>query len=147
MTAAVTPSEPAPAPTPEPTNTPEPEKVTPATALKPVGDATVYHSSNGKFYHRFSVCKGMSGSKAYKLSEITAKYKRCKTCDAPATDMVGKTCLWMDEKGLCHTSDECDKFEGNYSFILRDDALEQGKTGCPDCGADEYLVPGTVLGE
>ena len=139
--------EPTEAPTPEPTATPEPETVTPATTLKPVGEATVYHSSNGKFYHRFKVCKGMSGSKAFKLSEITSKYKRCKTCDAPATDMVGKTCLWMDEKGLCHTSDECDRFEGNYSFILRDDALEQGKTGCPDCGADEYLVPNTVLAE
>lgn len=139
--------EPTEEPTPEPTATPEAATVSPAATLKPAGDATVYHSSNGKFYHRFSVCKGMTGSSAYKLSEITSSYKRCKTCDAPDTALVGKTCLWMDEDGLCHTSDECEKFNGNYTLIERNDALTQGKSGCPDCGADEYLVPNTELAE
>ena len=142
--------------TPEPTDTPEPtgtptvapiETVTPSTALKPAGDATVYHSSNGKFYHRFKVCKGMSGSRAYKLSDITARFKRCKTCDAPDTAMVGQTCLWVDDDKVCHTSDECKQFKGNYQLVPRDDALKQGLTGCPDCGADEYLIPNTVLAE
>ena len=143
--------EPTEEPTPEPTlvpteePTPEPKVVTPSVTLKPVGDITVYHSSNGKFYHRQRVCKAMTGSNPYKLSEITAKYKRCKTCDAPDVAMVGKTCLYMDKDGLCHTADTCEKFNGDYTLILRDDALSQGKTGCPDCGADEYLVPGTVL--
>ena len=26
-------------------------------------------------------------------------------------------------------------------------ALEEGKSGCPDCGADEYLVPNTELAD
>ena len=121
--------------------------VSPATPLKAAGDATVYHSSNGRFYHRFSVCKGMTGSDPYKLSEITSKFRRCKTCNAPDTALVGQTCLWMDESELCHTSDTCEKFNGDYTLILRDEALAQGKTGCPDCGADEYLIPNTVLAE
>ena len=144
---AIVNAEPTPTPTPEPTPVPEAEKVSPATTLKPAGDAKVYHSSNGKFYHRRSVCQGMTGSKAYKLSEITSKYKRCKTCDAPDTALVGKACLWMDEDGLCHTSDECAKFKGAYTLIERDKALEEGKSGCPDCGADEYLVPNTELAD
>ena len=139
--------EPTPEPSEEPAETPtvEPTVVTPSVTLKPVGDITVYHSSNGKFYHRQRVCKAMTGSQPYKLSEITAKYKRCKTCDAPDVALVGETCLYMDKDGLCHTADTCEKFNGDYTLILRDDALSQGLTGCPDCGADEYLIPGTVL--
>lgn len=139
--------EPTPEPTAEPTPTPEAVKVSPAATLKPAGDATVYHSSNGKFYHKVSICKGMTGSSPYKLRDIDSSYKRCKTCDAPDTALVGKTCLWMDEDGLCHTTDECAKFNGAYTLIEREDALEQGLTGCPDCGGDEYLVPNTTLAE
>ena len=29
----------------------------------------------------------------------------------------------------------------------RDDALEQGLTGCTECGADEYLVPNSTLAQ
>ena len=119
--------------------------VTPSVPLKAVGDLIVYHSSNGRFYHRHEICKGMTGSSPYKLSEITSDYRRCNTCAAPDVGLVGKTCLWMDENGLCHTSDECAKFQGEYTLILRDEALSGGKTGCPDCGANEYLVPDTVL--
>ena len=149
---------PAPTGTPEPTNTPDPTEtpeptpepvrtVSPAVPLKAAGDATVYHSSNGKFYHRFNVCKGMTGSNPYKLSEITSKYRRCTRCNPPDIALVGETCLWEDENGLCHTADTCEKFSGDYTLILRDEALAQGKEGCPDCGADEYLIPNTVLGE
>jgi len=149
VTAVATP-EPTPEPAEaEPTPTPSPAAptvVTPTVTLKPVGQVVVYHSSNGKFYHRREVCKGMTGSKPYLLSEITSKYRRCTTCDAPDTAMVGKTCLWLDEDGLCHTSDSCASFKGDYQFILRDDALEQGLKGCPDCGGNEYLVPNTTLG-
>ena len=66
---------------------------------------------------------------------------------APLAEYAIEHCLWQDEDGLCHTSDECAKFKGDYTLIERDQALEAGKTGCPDCGADEYLVPNTVLAE
>ena len=54
-------------------------------------------------------------------------------------------CLWLDENGLCHTSDECAEFSGSWTLIPRDEALEAGHTGCTACGADEYLVPGTIV--
>ena len=130
---------------PEPTPTPEPRVVTPSVTLKPVGEATVYHSSNGKFYHRHEICKGMTGSDPYTLAEVAGGYRRCNTCSAPDAEMVGKPCLWIDGNNLCHTSDECAAFSGDYNFILREDALAEGLKGCPDCGADQYLEPGTVL--
>ena len=58
---------------------------------------------------------------------------------------LGKAVLWRDADGVCHTSDTCAAFSGSYTLILRDDALAQGLAACPDCGAADYLVPGTVL--
>ena len=140
---------PSPEPTPEPTPTPTPAPVAirPATALKPVADATVYRSSNGKFYHKVRVCKGMTGSSPYKFSEVQGKYRRCTTCDAPDAALIGQACLWMDENSLCHTSDECTEFKGAYTLILRDDALARELKGCPLCGGNEYLIPGTAITE
>ena len=120
--------------------------IVPGVDLKPVGEVTVYHSTNGSYYHRFETCKGMSGSNPYTLEDcIEDRFKRCSKCDAPDPELLGEPCLWMDENGACHTSDECALFSGNYSFILRDEALAQGMTGCIECGADEYLQPNTLI--
>lgn len=137
---------PKPTATPEPTPTPTPAVVNPSVTLKPAGEAIVYHSSNGKYYHKVELCKGMSGSDPYPLSECVDGYKKCNTCGAPDADLVKKNCLWMDENKVCHTSDTCDLFYMSYELIPRDEALEQGLSGCIQCGADEYLVPNTVLG-
>ncbi len=132
-------------PEPTPTATPEPETVTPEYALKEAGEAIVYHSSTGKWYHRYSVCKGMSGADSYPLSEVADGYKWCSRCEPPKPEYVNEHCLWQDGNGLCHTTDECPKFEGDYTLIPRDEALEQGLTGCEQCGANEYLIPNTVI--
>ena len=133
--------------TPEPTATatPAPEVITPEFALKPAGDAIVYHSSTGKWYHRSSVCQGMTGADPYKLSECADDYKWCRRCEPPLPEYVNEHCLWQDENGLCHTTDECPNFEGQYTLIPRDEALEQGLTGCEMCGADSYLIPNTTI--
>lgn len=137
-----------PSPVPDPTATPEPRTVTPSVTLKPAGEATVYHSSNGSYYHRFEVCKGMSGSGAYTLAEcVNGNYKRCRTCDAPLPELINEMCLWVDENQACHTSDSCSLFSGHYTLMLRDEALEKGMSGCIECGADEYLQPNTTIAE
>ena len=121
--------------------------VTPAHALKSAGQATVYHSSNGRFYHAGPVCTNMTGASAYTLEECADGYTQCSTCNPPSLDLLGQPCLWQDDTGLCHTTDACEKFSGSYTLVVRDDALFQGLDGCPVCGADEYLVPGTTLAE
>lgn len=137
---------PTPSPTPAPTPTPEPVVVTPEKALKSAGEALVYHSSNGGWYHTEPNCSGMSGAKLYPLSECVGRYKRCRKCEAPLPELVNEHCLWMDVNGECHTTDECPSFaEGKYTLVPRDEALSAGYTGCTVCSANEYLVENTII--
>ena len=139
-----------PAPTAEPTPspTPTPEAVTPAAALKPAGEAAVYFYDSSKGYHTSPDCASMKNAPAHTLAEAVASGKNaCKHCKPPAASLIGLPALWLDENGLVHTTDECAAFAGKYKLVLRDDALAKGMSACPDCGAAEYLVPGTVLAE
>jgi len=45
----------------------------------------------------------------------------------------------MDQNQLCHTSDECELFDGRYKLILIEEALEKEYSGCEKCLANEYL--------
>lgn len=135
----------APAASSAPTAAPEAEWILPNVMLKPAAEATVYHSMEGKFYHRFNRCGSMIGGGAYSLAECAEAYGRCRACGAPDAALIGAPCLWMDQNNLCHTSDTCDVFVGQYQLILRDDALEQERIGCAECGGDEYLIPNTKI--
>ena len=135
-----------PTPTPKPTPEPTPVVVSPSTPLKSVGDMTVYYYDASRAYHVGPDCKGMSGAPAHTISQALAAGKRaCGNCNPPSADLIGLPVLWLDENGLCHTTNSCPAFSGNPRFIQRDEALAKGMTGCTGCGADEYLVPGTVL--
>ena len=129
----------------EPAETPAAQEITPTVALKSAGDAPVYHSRTGKWYHTYGSCSGMSYASVYTLAECVDNYKCCNACKAPKPELVGQHCLWQDQKKICHTSDDCTEFSGRYTLVLRDDALEKERTGCSVCGADEYLIPGTTI--
>ena len=136
--------EPTEEPTAEPTATPEPEG--PYT-VKPAGEATVYfYESGSKGFHKSPTRHEMDGAPAHTLAEAQASGKHtCGICKPAALELIGLPTLWLDEDGTCHTSDECAAFQGKVALIARDDALAQGLAACPDCGAGEYLVPGTVI--
>ena len=136
---------PTPTPTPEPTPEPTPATVNPTVTLKPAAEAIVYHSTNGKFYHTQQLCKGMTGSSPFKFEDVVNDYRPCSNCGAPAQELVSAVCLWQDEAGLCHTSDECPRFTGRWTLVERDVALNLGYAPCPDCGAEEYLLPNTTV--
>ena len=131
---------------PAPTATPEPEAVSPATPLKSAGALTVYYYDASKGYHIAPNCVGMSNAPAHTLAEAVELGKHpCGNCNPPAAEYIGLPVLWLDDAKTCHTSDECASFSGKVTLIPRDDALAQGLAACPDCGAAEYLQPGTVL--
>ena len=111
------------------------------TPLKPAAEATVYRSGNGKYYHKVQVCKGMTGSSPYALSEVAGKYLTCQTCQAPSADLIGIPCLWMDAQSLYHTTDECSAFTGEWTLVPLSDLLSGEHAACTACGADEYLTP------
>jgi len=93
-------------------------------------------------------CASMKNAPAHTLQEAVDSGKNaCKHCNPPAASLLGLPALWLDGNGVAHTTDECAAFSGKYSLVLRDDALELGLPACPDCGAAEYLIPGTVLAE
>ena len=138
-TVAATPeptAEPTAEPTPEPTPVP-----TPSVTLKPVSQATVYHTSNGSWYHMAETCTNMSSAVAYTLqSSVDAGLKNCRTCGAPAASMLtAENVVWVDAQNCFHTSDECEFFSGKYTLMTLDDAVQAGKTACMDCGANEYV--------
>ncbi len=119
-----------------------PNDPTPAPTVKPAGEATVYHSSNGRFYHMASTCKGMSSAEAYTLAEsVNAGFKACGTCDAPDERFVTENIpnIWVDENDVCHTSDECEGFAGQWRLMALADAVEQNLAGCSLCGGDAYV--------
>lgn len=131
---------------PAPTPTPEPQAVSPAVPLKPAGEATVYFYNSSKGYHSGPNCAGMKNAPAHTLQEaVNSGKKACSQCNPPAASLLDQPVLWQDDNGLCHTDDACAAFAGGCRLISRDDALAQGLTGCAECGAAEYLVPGTVL--
>lgn len=130
------------------TPTPAPTVIVPTATLKPAGDAVVYHTSNGKYYHTGTTCTNMTGAKPYSLaSSVSAGLRQCSRCQPPAADLIGQEVLWMDGDQLCHTSDECEYFSGKYSLILRQDAIAEAFQGCPHCFAQEYLIPNAILAQ
>lgn len=109
--------------------------------LKPAGEAIVYHTSNGKAYHVAATCVGMSGAKPYTLAACVADgYRACGYCNPPAEDLIGQDCAWVDEAGVCHVSDECESFDGQYRLVPLTEAVSEGLALCPDCGMDKLAA-------
>ena len=147
--AAVPTLQPASAPTEAPAEPAVIGMITPTVALKPAGLATVYHTPTGSWYHMAPVCTNMTGATPYTLESCVSGskvYKTCRTCSAPKADLVDENCLWMDEADRFHTTDECVNFNGRYTLVPRDEALQQnGLKACPNCGAEQYIIPGTQI--
>ena len=137
-------------PTVQPTATPAAQAQATATAnwmdealsstLKPAGEAIVYHTSNGVAYHVAATCVGMSGAKPYTLAQCVEEgYRACGHCNPPAADLIGVDCAWVDELGICHVSDECEAFEGQYKLVPLNEAIADGLEGCPFCGMNDLM--------
>ena len=132
---------------PTPTATPAPTPVpTPAATLKPASQATVYHTTNGGWYHMAETCKNMSNAKPFTLqSSVDGGLLNCRTCAAPGKELLeAEYVVWVDEQGCFHTGDECEFFQGKYTLMTLDDAVLAGMTACMDCGANQY-VPFTTV--
>lgn len=136
--------DPALVPTPSPTPTPRPTP-SPTPIVLPFGksaaDATVYYTSNGKYYHSASSCGSMKGAKPHTLKEALDKgLKQCNSCAAPDPALLAaETVVWLGTDHLFHITDECEKnTEGSTLMTLQQAMLEQGVRGCGACGADLY---------
>ena len=115
----------------------------PLPTLKPAGEAIVYHTTNGKSYHMASTCSNvMSGGKPFTLAECVADgYGPCGICFPPAKDLLeAENVVWCDADKVFHTSDQCEKFSGQWKLMTAEDAMAQGYVGCMVCGTTAFEV-------
>jgi len=117
--------------------------------LIPASQITVWHTSNGQYYHKASKCGSMSNAREYTLAEAVANGKKaCPYCH-PVEE------AWADEEGLVvyagsdkvwHADTACSLLTDEWSIILHDDAVtDRSMTACDECGA-HYHASGAVTG-
>jgi len=105
--------------------------------MKSTAEAIVYRTSNGKWYHLNASCSGMSGGKPYALRDCAAM-KACTKCGAPDASLLMAVCEWVDEGGICHVSDDCPAFEGNYSLVPVEEAAKNNPVYCAVCASESF---------
>ena len=132
---------PAPAAVVSPTRTPM--MITPTRALKEAVEAKVY--LEGASIHLLKDCPTITGSALETTLGACTGSTGCAECATEIELLAQEHCLWQDADGLCHTSDECEKFVGGYSLISRDKALEEECGACKTCKASEYLFRNTTI--
>ena len=137
---------PTPSPTPEPTPTPTPAPTPAPTAapivlpaIKNVADAPVYYTKGGTYYHETENCSGMMNAVSHKLSEARTDGKKvCDKCNVVSYNLMDTDYyLWVDQKNVAHTSDECTEFFGHrYSVLPFEDVYEGSFSYCAVCGGN-----------
>ena len=125
-------------PTPKPTATPTPTPV-PITlpSIKNVGQAEVFFTQNGTYYHETENCSGMMNAVSHTLNEAKeAGKKTCPNCKTvPYSMLECEYYLWVDTKNVVHTTDECTNFyQTRYSVLPFEDIYESNYTYCVICG-------------
>jgi len=137
-------------PIPTATPTPKPTPVTEKTAnpalvppLEKVGDLLVWHTSNGKWYHKGSVCGSMSNAKQHSISSAVAKgLTACPYCH-PIDTKWGKEdepTVYVSSDKYWHTRTGCESNTEEWMPMLLEEACKD-KTlrPCDACGAHHYI--------
>ena len=141
---------PTPSPTPAPTSAPTPTPVPTAAPvtlpkIKNVADAPVYYTKGGTYYHVTENCSGMMNAVSHKLSEAQADGKKvCEKCGVVSYNLMDtEYYLWVDQKNVAHTTDECAEFFGYRYFVYPfEDVYEGSFSYCAACGGSacfEYM--------
>ncbi len=153
----VTPT-PTPEPTPIATETPEPTAeptIDPASIpqLQHPGEATVWHTSDGKWYHKASVCGSMTNASEHTLASAVSKGKTaCPYC-YPFEEKWAREerpAVYLSSDGYWHTRMGCESNTDEWTIELLDDVLANASLRpCDACGARYYTdgVPSVPASE
>lgn len=148
--ATVEPTEtPTPTPTQEPTPTPEPT-IDPAMipAMRAIGEYEVYHTSDGKYYHKTAVCGSMKNAKVHTLeSAVAAGKKTCPYCNPISSDALKITDpVYVDADGTFHIDYGCESVSGEFTVAALEDVIADAAVKpCEDCGAIYYTEGKPIL--
>lgn len=132
-------------PTPSPTPTPTPEPtINPALIprLQDAGETLVWHTSDGKWYHRASVCGSMSNARQHTLKSAVANGKTaCPYCH-PMEEKWARSgsVVYASTDGFWHVRAECESMTEEWTVLSLDDArADQALSPCDACGAMYYV--------
>ncbi|MBQ2956791.1 MAG: hypothetical protein IJE08_10050 [Clostridia bacterium] len=105
-------------------------------------EVTVWHTSNGQYYHKASVCGSMSNAREYTLAEAVKNGKKaCPYCNPVGESLAGKDeyVVFAGSDSYWHTGTACKANTKEYSVVLLSEArTDDSLTPCTRCSADQY---------
>lgn len=146
-------------PTALPTNAPTPTAISTATAvptptaaptvdpatipeLKPVSETMVWYTSNGKWYHKGSVCGSMTNPSQHTLaSAVKKKLTDCPYCHPIEVSWAKEDdpTVYVSTDSFWHVNPECESCTEDWTPMLLEEARnDRSVTPCDACGALYY---------
>jgi len=109
---------------------------------KKAGDVLVWHTSNGKWYHKASVCGSMSNASQYTLSSAVSKGKTaCPYCNPidESWAAIEDEAAFVSAKNVWHLDESCRSNTGDYTVMTLTAArADSSLAACTACGANRY---------
>ena len=128
---------------PEATGAPVTATATPAPQILKAGEVMVWHTSNGKWYHKASKCGSMSNASEYTLSSAVAKGKTaCPYCHPIDEDWAetNEEVVFVSAKSEWHIDSNCSANTGEDTVMTLTAARgDASLSACRLCGADHYV--------
>lgn len=110
--------------------------------LKKAGEVTVWHTSNGKWYHKASKCGTMSNAGEYTLASAVANGKTaCPYCHPIGEEWanVNEEVVFVSTKSVWHAESDCRANTDEWTVMTLSDARNDGAlSACAECGAKQY---------
>ncbi len=134
-------TEPAATAAPGATDAPVKEEVIPEAMT--AGGVLVWHTSNGKWYHKASKCGSMSNASQHTLASAVAKGKTaCPYCNPISEDWadLNEEVVFVSSKSVWHIDDGCSaNTAGSAIMTMKAARADSALTACSRCGADHYI--------
>ena len=126
----------------EPGATSAPATQEPIPEIKKAGEVMVWHTSNGKWYHKASKCGSMSNASQYTLASAVSKGKTaCPYCHPINEDWAetNEEVVFVSANSAWHIDEACSANSGEYTVMTLTAACADGSlSACRVCGAQHY---------
>ncbi len=105
-------------------------------------EITVWHTSDGTYYHKASKCGTMSNAREYTLAEAVANNKKtCPYCHPAEASLAREDgyVVFAGTDSVWHAAASCAKNTSDYTILTLTDArADHSLTPCDRCGARAY---------
>jgi hypothetical protein len=129
--------------TPAPGATAAPATAEPIPEIKTAGEVMVWHTSNGKWYHKASKCGSMSNAAQHSLESAVSKGKTaCPYCHPISEDWAktNEDVVFVSSNSAWHIDEACRANSGEYTVMTLTAARKDGAlSACRTCGAQHYV--------